>query len=116
MAKNKNDPEKINQLGMEECSFLFTYYTDIYNKIRKDEMDLKILYKFLDVLEEIEDGKLDQHTGSFKVGTLLKEIYVDSALRKAAKLNKDIGIVEPEYKGPQVEISWKDFKTITKSK
>ena len=115
-AKYDDDHEKLHLEAMVDCNFLFTYYTDIYNKIRKDEMDLKILYKFLDVLEEIEDGKLDQHTGSFKVGTLLKEIYVDSALRKAAKLNKDTGTVEPEYKGPQVEISWKDFKSITKSK
>ena len=37
-AKNRNSPDKINELGMEECSFLFTYYTDIYNKIRKDEI------------------------------------------------------------------------------
>ena len=30
----KNDQDKIHKQGMEECSFLFTYYTDIYNKIR----------------------------------------------------------------------------------
>ena len=111
------DPNQADDLHMEammECNFLFTYYTDIYNKIRKDEIDLKILYRFLDVLEEIEDGKMDQHEASFKVGTLLKEIYVDSALRKAEKLNAQTGQVEPEYKGAQVEISWKQFKNANK--
>ena len=109
-AKHINSPDELHLEAMMECNFLFTYYTDIYNKIRKDEIDLKILYKFLDVLQEIEEGKLDQHEGSFKVGTLLKEIYVDSALRKAAKLDEQTGKVEPEFKGPQVAISWKQFK------
>jgi hypothetical protein len=108
-AKYRNDQDKINEEGMSECGFLFTYYTDIYNKIRKDEIDLKILNQFLNVLRRIEDGELDQHEGSFVIGTLLKEMYVDSALRKAAKLNEN---QEQEYIEPRevVNISWKDFK------
>ena len=35
-AKYNDDPEKIHLEAMSECNFLFTYYTDIYNKIRKD--------------------------------------------------------------------------------
>lgn len=113
-AKYPNDPDALNLEGMSECNFLFTYYTDIYNKIRKDEIDLKILYKALDVLRNIEDGKLDQHTGAYEFGTLLKQIYVDSALKKADKLNAENGTSENEYKGAQVEISWKQFKIIRK--
>ena len=111
-AKYPDDPDSLNLEAMSECNFLFTYYTDIYNKIRKDEIDLKILFQFLDVLAKIEAGKLDQHDGSFEVGTLLKKIYVDSALRKAEKLNADTDKMEPEYKGPQVDISWSQFKAI----
>jgi hypothetical protein len=108
-AKYRNNQDKINEEGMTECGFLFTYYTDIYNKIRKDEIDLKILNQFLNVLRRIEDGELDQHEGSFVIGTLLKEMYVDSALRKAAKLNEN---QEQEYIEPRevVNISWRDFK------
>ena len=108
-AKYRNNQDKVNEEGMTECGFLFTYYTDIYNKIRKDEIDLKILNQFLNVLRRIEDGELDQHEGSFVIGTLLKEMYVDSALRKAAKLNEN---QEQEYVEPRevVNISWKDFK------
>jgi len=114
MLKSKylDDPDALNLEAMSDCNFLFTYYTDLYNKIRKDEIDLKILFQFLDVLAKIEDGKIDQHEGSFEVGTLLKKIYVDSALRKAEKLNAETDNMEPEYKGPQVEISWKQFKTM----
>lgn len=109
-SKYPDDPDSLNLEGMMECNFLFTYYTDIYNKIRKDEIDLQILFQFIDVLQKIEDGKLDQHEGSFEVGTLLKKIYIDSALRKADKLNVDETEKEPEYKGPQVNITWKQFK------
>lgn len=115
-AKYIDDPEKVHLDAMVECGFLFTYYTDIYNKIRKDEIDLKILFRAFDVLQNIEDGKLDQHTGAFEFGQLLKEIYVDSALRKAEKLNAETGEKEPEYKGPQVDISWSQFKSLNNRK
>jgi hypothetical protein len=107
-AKYPNDPDSLHLEGMSECNFIFTYYTDIYNKIRKDEIDLKILFQALDVLRDIEDGKIDQHEGAYKFGLLLKKIYVDSALKKAEKLNASE--TESEYKGPQVEISWNQFK------
>ena len=108
-AKYRNNQDKIHEEGMNECGFLFTYYTDIYNKIRKDEIDLKILNQFLNILRRIEDGEIDQHEGSFIIGTLLKELYVDSALRKAEKLNQDEQeeIVQPRE---VVNISWRDFK------
>jgi hypothetical protein len=118
MLKSKyiNEPDKIHLEGMTECNFLFTYYTDIYNKIRKDEIDLKILFNALDVLRDIEDGKLDQHEGAFEFGNLLKKIYVDSALKKAEKLNAETGEKEPQYKGPQVNVSWSQFKKMQYSK
>ena len=97
--------------GVSECNFLFTYYTDIYNKVRKDEIDPVILNKFFDVLKQIEDGDLSQHEGSFAIGTLLKELYVDSALKKADKLNEN-NEINREPKKPQVDITWKQFKKI----
>ena len=108
--KYKDDMETINIECMNECNFLFTYYTDIYNKIRKDEIDLGILNKFIDVLEKIEDGELNQHEGSFLVGTLLKELYIDSALKKAEKLDEKYGNQTIEPKKPEKTISYKMWK------
>ena len=114
-GKYLDNPEQLNIEGVNECNFLFTYYTDLYNKIRKDEIDLKILFQFLNVLKKIEDGEMDQHEGSFEVGTLLKKIYVDSALKKAEKLNKlESNNNEPEIIKPQVNISWKKYKELKK--
>lgn len=111
-AKFRGDDVKIHEECVNECNFLFTYYTDIYNKVRKDEIDIGILNKFLDVLKRIEDGELDQHEGSFLVGSLLKELYVDSALKKADKLNANEE-PKPEPKKPEQNISYKQFKKIS---
>ena len=116
MLKNKykNNQDKINEEGVVECEFLFTYYTDIYNKIRKDEIDLNILNRFLNVLRNIEDGEIDQHEGSYIVGSLLKELYVDSALKKADKINdeheKTVVKVLPKE---TLNVSWNSFKKMS---
>jgi len=112
-AKYRGDDAKIHEEGVIDCPFLFTYYTDIYNKLRKDEIDVGILNNFLDVLKRIENKEIDQHEGSFLVGTLLKELYVDSALKKAEKLNED-GEPKPETIKPIHDISWRRFKQIQK--
>jgi len=111
-SKYSNDPDKLHAEGMVECSFLFMHYTDIYNKIRKDEIDLQILFKFLDVLKKIEDKEIDQHEGSFEVGTLLKKIYIDSALKKADKINA-LEETNKEETNKGSNITWRQFK-ITK--
>ena len=114
MIKKKYDKNDINidEQCIEECFFLYSYYTDIYNKIKKDEINLGILFQFLDILEKIENNELDQHEGSFLVGTLLKELYIDSALKKSEKLDKlyendkQTNVCEP------IKISWKQYKNI----
>ena len=112
-AKYRGNDAKISEECINECGFLYTYYTDIFNKVKKDEIDIGILNKFLDVLKKIEDGILDQHEGSFLVGTLLKELYVDSALKKAEKLDEqEEEKVEPKH--AENNISWKQFKNMKK--
>lgn len=112
-SKYRNDPEKLHMEAASECNFLFTFYTDIYNKLRKDELDLAILIQLLNTLKQIEDGELDQHEASFKVGTILKELYVDSALKKADKLNEENDkVTKIEPKKAEKNISWKQYKII----
>lgn len=93
-----------------QCSFLYNNYTNIFNKIYKDNIDLNLFNQFLVILKGIEDGTLDQHEASVKVGTILKEIYIDSAVRetnrkKAGKKNKT-----KLRKGKK--ISWNEFKAM----
>ena len=113
-AKYRGDEEKIYQECASECNFLFTHYTDIFNKIRKDELDIGILHKFIDVLKRIENNELDQHEGSFLVGTLLKELYVDSAIKKCDKLDELYDSEKKEPKRAEINVSWKQFKNMNK--
>ena len=108
-AKYRNDDAKISEECINECGFLYAYYTDIFNKVKKDEINIEILNKFLDVLRKIEDGELDQHEGSFLVGTLLKELYIDSALKKADKLDEQSEKTH-QPKRAENNISWKQYK------
>lgn len=106
-----SNPNEFEKLCISRCSFLFNNYTDIFNKIKKNELNLNILFNFLSVLKEIEDGNIDQHEGSFQVGKLLKEMYIDSALKKSEKLDSINNKKKP--KKPLVKernISWKEFK------
>jgi hypothetical protein len=109
----KNNFKEFDMLTIEKCSFLFQNYTDIYNKVLKNELDLEILNHFLDALELIEKGDTDQHEASVKVGVYLKQLYVDSAVKKAEKL--DIENSDKNKKNLNeiveiVEISWKEYK------
>jgi hypothetical protein len=75
-------------------------------------MNLGILAQLLDVLKKIEDGNLDQHTGAYEVGKLLKEMYIDSALMKSEKLDAKYsksGATTTSKPKPK-KISWKEYK------
>uniref|UniRef100_A0A6C0IJG9 Uncharacterized protein n=1 Tax=viral metagenome TaxID=1070528 RepID=A0A6C0IJG9_9ZZZZ len=107
----ESNPQKFDDMCVAQCSFLFNNYTDIFNKVKKNEMNLQILLKLIEVLKNIEEGLIDQHTGAFEVGKILKAMYIDSALLKAEKIDKKTGekmatvdLVEAK------KISWKEFK------
>ena len=43
----------------------------------------------LSILKMIEDKKVDQHEGSVMFGKVLKELYIDSAIRHGENLDKE---------------------------
>ena len=90
-----------------QCSFLYNNYTNIFNKLIKEQLDLSILYRLLIVLKAIEDGKYDQHEGSVKVGEILKQLYIDSALKGGNQHEKK---EKKERKRKGKKISWAEYK------
>lgn len=104
-----NSPEQFFNIVQTECEFLYNNYTDIFRRIMKDEVDIIIMSKLLIVLKLIEDGQIDQQDGSVRVGRLLKELYLDSAVKRADSLDKErSGEKEPVNEGKS--ISWSKFK------
>lgn len=86
MATLKRDYGRLDRASFESlcasrCAFLFERYPELYNKILRQEIDMSILDKVLTSLKKVEDSEMDQHEASFEVGTLLRKMYVDSAMR-----------------------------------
>ena len=103
----KTNKEEFEKIAVSTCHFLFFNYMELYNIILKESMNVTTLNKLLDVLEQIENGELDQHEGSFQVGKHLKEIYIDSKLTETKRLDElypQSTPVKPK------EISWKSYK------
>jgi len=118
LKEENNDKEELDNLLIKECKFLFNNYTDIFNKIKNDIIDIKILMNFLDILKKIEEGEIDQHEGSYLVGKYLKEMYVDSVLKQKSKIEEEDIRNErkKKFKNELIErnICYKDYKILTK--
>ena len=108
----KSNPNEFDKMCVSQCQFLFNNYTDIFNKIKTNTLNLTIMDKFLNILKRIEDGELDQHEGSYLVGQHLKELYIDSAMRNQQKMeaNERKKKVQKKPNAPEKNISYKDFK------
>ncbi len=83
----------------KNCSFLYENYKTIFEKLLKNELDIPLLFTFLDCLKRVEDGELQQQEASFEIGKILKQLYIDPKIQDE----------KTEYnKGKNV--SWNDFK------
>jgi len=118
-----NDLRVLEKLKRANCSdpaeqqrsapFLYENYTDLFKKMVADELDLEIMSRLLTILKLIEDERVDQHEASVLVGKILKELYVDSALKKCKKMDEaqeEASTAEPVYK-EEKPISWKQWST-----
>ena len=79
------DKETVYKMIDTQCNWLFTHYFNLFNKLKKDELDIQILGQFVNALKAVEDGDMDQHEASVRVGQILKKLYIDSALKKDKK-------------------------------
>jgi hypothetical protein len=102
LLKEGKEWKEVESECIRKANFLYTNYTMIFNRLLRDRLDIHILFTFLDVLKEIEEGHLDQHEASYKIGMLLKQMYIDPKLEE---------IKEPTYIKGQ-SISWQEFKKI----
>ena len=109
----KSNTAQFNSMLEKRCNFLFTNYTDIFNRLKKDELNLNIMSDFISILKSIEDGEIDQHEGAYTVGKLLKDIYIDSALQRSANLDEKHNKNKKVEKRPAAKkLSWKEYKAM----
>mgnify|MGYP001178360948 FL=1 len=109
----KTNQEQFDNMLTNQCSFLFNNYTDIFNKVKKNEINLDTLWQLLNILRRIEDGTVDQHVGSYEVGKLLKKIYIDSAITKDDNMRaKNKQKNKQKNKPDKKKIRWDEYKKI----
>jgi predicted TPR repeat methyltransferase len=108
----------------KECPFLYEHYPDIFQRAVKEELNYQIFSQFLYVLKNVEEGRCDVHQGAALIGKLLKEIYIDSAIRHGENLDSQrlqstnsegtaaaAAAAESKEAAPTpIAISWKEFR------
>ena len=110
---NRVSGDMFMSMAKKQAQFLYVNYNMIFNKVVRNELNINILFEFINVLENIESGKLNQHTGSQLVGQKLKELYIDGLINKDKQKQKDLekGNKKKELK-PKKKISYKEFKIL----
>jgi hypothetical protein len=113
----QSNPNQFEMMCNKNCSFIFNNYTNIYNKLIKNCLNLEIMDKFLITLKQIENNEINQHEASYIIGEYLKKIYIDSALLEDKNKNKHTKKIQkkpPECS--EKKINYKDFKKINLNK
>ena len=113
---NRMSKSMFEKMAVGQANFLFTNYTKIFYKLLKDELNIKILYEFVNILKQIEEGNLNQHEGSYMVGKKLKELYVDSVVEKDKTMRENDAIEDAKkaakLKKPKKKINYKQFRML----
>jgi hypothetical protein len=109
-TKYLNEPDILKEKVYKECYFLFNHYPELLSRLITEELDVSVLFKLIEVLKTIEDGKTDQHEASYNVGLLFKSMYVDKSLHN----DSDDGKGSDDKKKPVNDVSWKSYKKIHK--
>ncbi|MCH1614067.1 MAG: hypothetical protein L7S72_12315 [Flavobacteriales bacterium] len=95
-----------------QCNWLFTHYFNLFNKLKKDELDIQILGQFVNALKAVEDGDIDQHEASVRVGQILKKLYIDSALKKDKKEEVKRERQRKKKNNRKNNLTWSQFKKL----
>lgn len=110
-ALRTSSPEQFFNIVYAECRFLYDNYIDIFTRVMKNEIDIGIMSKLLIVLKLIEDGQMNQEDGSVRIGRLLKDLYLDSAVKRADNIDKEHADEKVEANAGK-NISWKTYKKV----
>ena len=102
--------KSIDRMIDSQCAWLYKNYTNIFIRLKKNELDFDILGNLIICLKEIENSETDQHEASIKVGKILKKLFIDSAMKREKKMEKKLKKEEKKYKKPINNITWSEYK------
>lgn len=108
-GRGSSSSEDLAETCKAECPYLYSNFTMLFNKLVKDTVDLRQMFRVLEVLRQIEDGQINQDEGSVIVGKMFADLYLDSAKREGAA-------IDAAHEAERVErvegkfLTWKQFK------
>tara|TARA_Y100000768_G_C23793726_1_gene593822 strand:- start:174 stop:674 length:501 start_codon:yes stop_codon:yes gene_type:complete len=77
--KQVHGHEKKN-LSKIQAPYLYKNYKAIFDKIIKEDFNVELFKDLIDILEKIENKRIDLNEGSFIFGKKLKNIFVDKCI------------------------------------
>ena len=77
--KQVHGHEKMN-LSKIQAPYLYKNYKAIFDKIIKEDFNVELFKDLIDILEKIENKRIDLNEGSFIFGKKLKNIFVDKCI------------------------------------
>ena len=101
--------EEITNMCDNYAPYMRVHYTDLFLRARKGDLDFDIMDNLIAVLERIENGSIDQHEGAHEVGTLLKRLYIDSALKRSDRLD-DVDAATESADSEPIDVSYAQYK------
>ncbi len=106
-----SNEKELRETIKNQCEFLFKKYRELYEILITKDMNLSFLMKLIELLENIENGKMTQHESSFVLGKLLKEIYIDPKINNRDDISDGNS---SDNNNEPMNISWSEFKRINK--
>jgi len=118
--KQVHGHEKIN-LSRSQAPYLYKNYKSIFDKIIKEDFNIALFKDLIDILEKIENKKIDLNEGSFIFGKKLKNIFVDKCIynnsnNNSNSLNKDLSnnLNKDLSNNVNKDLSYKKYKSMNK--
>ena len=109
-----NSPDDFADLCQKKCSFLFNAYTDIYNRLFKDQLDVNLMLEALRTLKQVETGKINQQEGSIHMGKLFYKVFVSNAIKHEDAINTAVSSTSAssstEDTVEENKITWREYK------
>ena len=107
--KNIHGHNKLN-LSKVQAPYMYKNYKSIFDKIIKEDFNIELFKDLIDILEKIENKKIDLHEGSFLFGKKLKSIFVDNYIYKDFSNNYNEDLSNNYNK----DLTYKKFKLMNK--
>ena len=118
----KTNSKMFRNMATKKCMLISEKFPMIFEKMLSNTLDYDVFGRFIFMLEQIENGRMNQHEASYHVGMLLKKMFVDTQIgedgventtsESTATLSDGQVIEKSDLERNTKEVSWAQFKML----